>query len=656
MTRLRERVQRAVPGRDSLVRTVFGDRLGLLLFLTTLIFVVPAWRIGFFINDNWTLANTFVAVADGHLHLERIVYGADNGATPGMHLVDGRLYGRNYGQLVIALPALWLLGGLAAVADPALVLVGGFCLLVLAWFVQLGRLLDREPLLSSVGATVALLAFGVNVLVAVDLRPYWFPFAALQLSTMVASALVVVIVYRVLRSLHGRRVGAVAAAAVALSSPVAFWATIPKRHTLTALFVLVSLLWFLRSRDAGDPRTATRHHALAYVPVGLLAWIHAAEGILLLTSLLIADLLTIRRIDPRRLAVVAAALAASLTPMLATNWLISGDPLTPPRLLPVYYGNDEVQLALGALSPTDWASTVSTVAHSQVTVTPTPGPGDSSSGTLAGTLETFAALLFSYAERILDAMTDGDRLYRVFVRSGYIEEVAALDGQVAVSLSFLESMPILGGLVAVPLAFAGRVIRGLLDRWSTPGQRRDSTARHDPVVGADVFVVCISVLFLALYLPQLPSHVSWTVRYIHPLYPLGVYALFRVAAVRETVDREWRLLGWSYAGTVLVGGQAFVLALATLEPTVGEAVQLHALVSAVIGGATAAWAVAYTAGRGHLSAVNRDRSRRTGAVVLGVACGVTTTLLVLWAVAYFPHSPFALPAVGEPASRLPFSV
>ncbi len=657
--RPRDGAGRPTLARESLGSAIFGDRLGLVLFLAALVFVLPAWRIGFYITDNWTIANAFVAVAEGHLHVDEIVYGPDHGATPGMHVVDGRLYARNYGQVVLALPFLWLLDGLAAVADLALVLAGAFSLLVLALFVQLGRLLDHETPLSYAGVAVALAAFAANAFVAVDVRPYWYPFAALQLSTAVAAALAVVVVYRLLRRLYGRRIGTVGAAAVALSSPVAFWATVPKRHTLTALFVLASLFWFYRSRAAEDRRSTVRFHALAYVPVGLLAWVHAAEGLVLFASLLVADVSTIRRATRSRLAVVTGAFAASLVPFLVTNWLVAGDALTPPRLLREYFSNTDVQLAFqeAVVSPS-----ASAFAHSgAITPTATPEPGGGSSRSileaavqllvgLAGTLVARIEVFLSYAGRSLDVATDWDRLYHVFVRSGYLEEVAARDGQVAVSLSVLESMPLLGGLAAVPVAVVGRIYRGLRTR-SWP-----SRARRDPMVGVDVFVVCFAVLLLALYLGRLPSHVSWTVRYLHPLYPLGVYALFRLPAVRETVDREWSLLGWTYAGTVLVGGQVLVVALAALGPTVGEAVQWHALVAVVAGTATAAWAVTSTAGRGRLSGANRTRLRRGGAVAVGVTCGVTTITLVLWAVAYFPHSPFALPAVGELAARLPFPI
>lgn len=80
---------------ETALRVLFGDHHGATLFAVALVWFGLVWRFGFLSNDQYTVANTLVAVADGHLHLDRAVYGPASGATPGTHVVDGRVYGRH---------------------------------------------------------------------------------------------------------------------------------------------------------------------------------------------------------------------------------------------------------------------------------------------------------------------------------------------------------------------------------------------------------------------------------------------------------------------------------------------------------------------------------------------------------------------------------
>jgi hypothetical protein len=90
----------------AMLRAVFGNYLGATLFLAALAWFGLYWRLGFFSNDQYTFANALLGVADGHLFIDRAVYGPASGASPGTYLVDGRVYGRNYGIVIVS--AAWL--------------------------------------------------------------------------------------------------------------------------------------------------------------------------------------------------------------------------------------------------------------------------------------------------------------------------------------------------------------------------------------------------------------------------------------------------------------------------------------------------------------------------------------------------------------------
>ncbi|WP_236044770.1 hypothetical protein [Haloarcula nitratireducens] len=220
---------------------VFGDRPGLLLWLGVLCWFGLTWRVGIFIQDTYAVANALVALADGHLHVTELRYSITLGSQPGLHQYGGRLYGRNYGQLALAVPLVWALEGLSVIVAPRLLLASLWAGLGLAFVAQASRLdgFDRERT-RIVGSVVVALLFAGSVLTATDFSRDRLALAALQLSTMVAAATACLVCYRLLGTLHDQRVGLAAGVALGVATPVGFWATIPKRHTVVACLTIPS--------------------------------------------------------------------------------------------------------------------------------------------------------------------------------------------------------------------------------------------------------------------------------------------------------------------------------------------------------------------------------------------------------------------------------
>ena len=132
-------------------RVVFGDRLGLVVFLVGQTFATCYWRISIFLTDSYAIGNTLVNVAEGHFSIRGIIYSLTFGSQPGLFVVDGAVYGRNYGHVFVSLPVLWVLDVLSSLFDLRLVLAAGWSLLVFALFNQVGRLIDRRHVLVSTG-------------------------------------------------------------------------------------------------------------------------------------------------------------------------------------------------------------------------------------------------------------------------------------------------------------------------------------------------------------------------------------------------------------------------------------------------------------------------------------------------------------------------
>jgi uncharacterized membrane protein YgcG len=571
------------------------------------------------ITDSYTVANTLAAVADGQLHVDRAVYGPSL-ETPGMGTRDGRFYGRNYGQVFLALPLLWALEALAAVTELRVSVAGVWALSLLALSLLVGRELDRPRPAAYAGSAVALAAFAGAV---TGLTPVGYAdrhLLALQAQTMLAAAFVGVLLYRLLSRAHGRRVGVAAGLAVTLATPVGFWAQFPKRHVPVTLCAVASMYCLYRSREGGD--ADTRFRALAYVPVGVAAWVSAAEGVVLLAALLAADVPPGGR-DGRSLATAGAAAVLSVLPMFVTNYLVTGNPGEPPRTLSA--GGSGSLAARGAETAGSGTGGGAGGGAGGGSSAGDPATGSETVDALVGAVDFLADL---YASGVEALFADPGALSTTFVRGGYIANIAEKDGGEAIRMAYLEAMPLAAGLVALPLVAARVDLRG---RLRAVRDRRGLSA----LGGVDAFAVVYALALLLLYLPRLPTHASITVRYLLACFPLTVYGLARVPSVRRVVDERPRLCAFSYLSALLVGGQLLVVYLWAVEATRGRAVQTHALVGLATAGLVVGWAVADGTGRG---------SDRAGAIALGLAAAAGTAFVVLAGLWHFAFvGPRAIP-------------
>ena len=672
--------RRAATAKRLLVRALVGDRVGLTLWLGTLAFVGLYWRVGFFITDNYTLANALLALSEGSLAIESAPYGSLD--APGTSVVDGSHYGRNYGQVAFAVPFLWALRGATTVADPGLVFATLWSLVVLAIGVQVGHLLDRPSAGATVGSAVALVAFGVNAAYATPIEARLLVPAALQISAIVATAFAVATAYRLLTRLHGRRVGVAAGALTLVATPVGFWASVPKRHVFVIALVLGVAYALCRSRDASPdgPLSATGFRALAYVLVGLLTWIHAGEAFVVFLALVIVDVPTAPSNDPRTLAIVGVAFALSLAPFFATNVLVSGDPITPPRSFSGYAGGGEPPAFGGDSGAGGSGGGSGGTGGSGDPGSGDPGSGDPGGGgsggsgsggsgsggsggfpvpfvgrvtafvgTLVGTAVWLSTVLFApLVDGYDDLVANPGKLNHIFGRGGYLSGVASRDDSQAIYLTVTESSPLAAGLVAgCAAAIAGfaRSARriGTANRPVASALQWLRDGRRAPAAATDAFALLTALFFLLTYATRLPLHAMVTVRYLLVLFPLAVYGLARTPVLRRVVAKQGRLCVWSYAGGVLVGAQLIYVVVAVRDFGPGEAFQLHALAGLAVAGAFALAA---------LASLVDERADRATAVTGGVAAALGTDFLLLSGLFYFQYGPYALPLVDYLAGLL----
>lgn len=620
--------ERIVRGRELGVRLLFGDRVGVVIFLASLTLFVALWRTAFLINDSYTIANGLYAVANGDISMTVAEYGALH--SPGANLYGGEVFSRNYGVIVLSLPFLYALRALAAVADLRIALIGGWCLLLFATLLLTGRVLDRRRAFTVGGGVLVVVLFGGNVALATPLSQVPFDLLALQLFHMTVAAFAGTLAYRLLATTDGRRVGVVAAVVVVGGTPLAFWASVPKRHVITAAVALAVALGLTYSRRENH-EWAFEARALCYVLIALLAWIHAPEALVLFTAFLAVDVPTAPSNGLKTVGALGAVFLVALLPLFVTNALISGDPLTVPRMLRSVSPDADISLTGSGGGGSGGGSGSS---------------GGSGGVRIPGFLLVGIALLQSAVEplqRLLDLLLGGvealiakpGEAYRALLRSGYVESVARRsEDTAAANLSLLESAPVLAavvGLVPAGLAAGRRSV-----------QRR---ALPDGFTTGDVFLSLFVVALSLVYIASLPLHAQVTVRYLFPITPLLVVLVFRLAPVRRTLATHWRTVLWSCAAAVLIGGQFVLVALLALDVGRGEAFQLHALLALGVATLLGGWT---------LVASLTDRLDRLGAVCLGVAVAATTVFVGFAAVEYFPlGQSHALPMMRALADLLP---
>lgn len=678
---------------------VFGDRVGLVIFLGTLAALALFWRVGIFISDSYAVGNALVNVAAGRLEIVDIPYSLTMGSQPGLHVVDGKLYGRNYGHAFVALPVYWLLEGLAALFDFRLVLVAGWSLLLLAFFDQLGRVLGRRRQLTLAGCVVALLTFAANLVVVSPLAAKWTAFVALQLTTMAAAALVGVGLYRLLSTIHDQRTGIVVGSVAVLGTALGFWSSLPKRHAIVALAVVVILSAFYASRAAAGAR-AFRFRALAYAVPPLIATLHAPEALGLFLALVPLDLATADSNSSRKLAVLGVVFLVALTPFMFVNAVVTGNPLVPIRSVPDYeekeqldaeaqaFGGGANQFAAGeggafrvrdshpsdgsspglqpsdgprpaALDPPSAMSAGSGVAPVASSSTGTSDPARGTSGGLPALVVSLVMpvlaivdqlgqllnqVLGAAVNRYAPLFENPDRLYHTFVRSGRIPGRVQyhINEQEAVELSMLEATPLLGVLAGLPAVALRRLSA------SRPTRGTLGAVLASPVRQTDLLATAITAVFLVGYLPKLPLHSQITVRYLLPLVPVGLYALGRFGPFQRAANTDWRWLVGPYL-FVLVGGCLGTVAVHLwVRPAIGEAMQLHALFglgSACIG---VVWAV--------VAGLGLSTDARIGSIALAVPAAAGTILVLFTGLLYFRYAEFALPAVRALTDLIPVFV
>jgi len=642
-----ERVQHAT------YRMLFGDRLGLLVFLVILAFVGTYWRMGIVINDNETLANGVHAVMNGHLTITDPIYGGPKGAAPGTKYHEGTRYAREYGLVVPSAILALVLDSLRTIFALRVLLVGGWCLVVFGAILEISRFLDRSRTARLVGGIVVLLVLAGNIALAPPITDDQIPLLGLQLWTILVSGLIATVAYRLFALEFSRGAAAAVGASVVLATPVGFWASIPKRHVVVTFAVLVVAYAFARRPSMSGFRGRLLR-ALPYATAAGLLWVHPGDGGILVAAVVFVDVAFGSIYDRSQVALTGGIVALSILPFFLTNYVISGNPIRAPQYLPAYTGQpisvpeqapaNGIDVGVGA----EWTGTG--VGGSAGTTSKRPS-SPSLLSMLRGVIQAVSVLVlvsvdgfehwFDRAIRVARMSLDvfvmrPESVFQTFVRSGFLERPARRGADDTINLSYLESFPVFGA------ALVGGVHAVVAERSMTRAlqDRRIAFRDADGDTRSLAFAVTYVGLMVLFYQSRLPLHTTVTVRFLVPTMPLALLIALRLPGLRDVLEMNLRTVLLAYLSTVLVGGELLAGFFVASSLSLGEAMQLHALLALAVSIPLAIWALSSAFG---FEPITRERWYQAGAILLGTAAGVTTVFVLLTGWLHFPYGEYAIP-------------
>ena len=326
-----------------LYKFVLPDDTSSLIFYASLALFIAIWNINIFLNDEVGLVGQLFNLVHGSLSLavmpDKIYEGLSFGNRFGncvpiqSFTLGGKVYALcTHAVPVFATPFYYLLyvANITIGIRLFFVTVESFSIFMIVML--LGKRCGRARLGIYVGIFTALVVFSANAYIGSTMAPLvfdqWGALMAIQLLNIVATALVMVISYRIFnRYFRSTRVGEFGAMYLLIATPLTFWAIASKDHAMSVFLIVASIGSFYKYLL--DGKTVNRY--ISYALVGLTVWVRIFDALPLFDAIFLTDMVTSRG-KVKGLLTAFATLLLSLAPYFINNYLLFGNLL----LTPVY--------------------------------------------------------------------------------------------------------------------------------------------------------------------------------------------------------------------------------------------------------------------------------------------------------------------------------
>lgn len=320
------------------------NKFPLLVFFSALFIFLSFAGTRLFFSDEGVILDQFYNLIHGSLALKAAKI---NTATGGFILVGDNLYGVfSYSLILLSVPVYYLLSIVDSLYGAHLFLLqtwalSGGLIVYLAGKIRTSRYSGIYGLLTILILTAANLYFFKPIYF-----PRWGELLSIELTNILISSLIVLVVFLLFRDLFGNKIGIFASFFIILATPISFYAVTLKHHSLTVLLTLTAFYFFYKFIE----KKQNKFIYFAYILAGLCVWVRVLDGAVLLISLLAADLFIFRR-KFKHLLLVSIIILLSLMPFFTFNYLVLGNPFSITETTPLtdkqvslYIANDFISL------------------------------------------------------------------------------------------------------------------------------------------------------------------------------------------------------------------------------------------------------------------------------------------------------------------------
>lgn len=304
-----------------IIKFLDSNQISLLVFFSSIFILISFSGTRLFFSDEGIILDQFYNLIHGSLALK---FAKINTASGILTLVGSNLYGMfSYSLLILSLPIYYLLSFIDSIFGAHLFIlhIWAFSGGAIVYLLLKNRNSGYAPLF---GIISYILLISVNMFY---LKPIFFPkwgeLLSIEFTNILISSFFVIVVFELFRRFFNQRIGIFAAVFILIATPISFYAITLKHHSLTLLLTLLAFYFYYRYTEKNE----NKFLYLAYIFTGLCIWTRTLDGIILLSSLLIMDILFFRR-SIKHIISITAVILISLLPFFGFNYMILGNPFS----------------------------------------------------------------------------------------------------------------------------------------------------------------------------------------------------------------------------------------------------------------------------------------------------------------------------------------
>jgi 4-amino-4-deoxy-L-arabinose transferase-like glycosyltransferase len=311
-----------------IARLLETNQIPLLIFFTSLFIFLSLAGTRMLFSDEGVIVNQFYNFVHGSLELKIAKVNVERGI---YITVENHLYGRfSYSLLILSLPVYFLLQNIDLFYGAHLfllqlwALIGGICV-----YLALKTWKIKNAAITGLVSYLILMMINLRYFNSIYF-PKWGEIISIELTNILITSFIVLIVFFLFRKMFGNKTAIFASLFVIFATPISFYALTLKHHSLAVLLTFLAFYFFYKYQEKKD----NKFIYAAYILAGLCVWTRTLDGAALMISLLIIDILFLRR-NIKHIALISIIILVSLIPFFTFNQLILGNPFSIMELHPL---------------------------------------------------------------------------------------------------------------------------------------------------------------------------------------------------------------------------------------------------------------------------------------------------------------------------------